>query len=279
GPRCPLSRARGCLPAHRRRGSVPRALAAQRRPPAAASRPHARRSRAHSARQACGSGAAGPRAWGGSRPRETPRSPWPAPLASAARSRDALELEEVADLVLDLGAEPAEDCELDASLLSREVPTRLSEAADRPRDVAGELPVVELLGPDAEAGQLVIALEVRLDVADPAEPALGDAEAPGADEREGEVARGVVEVRELPVEDADETILVDDEVADAEVAVDDERRTPWRPVLAQPPEPELDRRVRLADLVELLHEPVDRRVLEERQPLRRQRVDLGQLLR
>src|SRR5207302_4018621 len=174
---------------------------------------------------------------------------------------------------------PAEDCELNASLLSREVPTRLSEAADRPRDVAGELPVVELLQPDIEAGQLVVAHEVRLDVADPAQPALGDAEAPGTDEREGEVARGVVEVRELPVEDADETILVDDEVADAEVAVDDERRTPWRPVLAQPPEPELDRRVRLADLVELLHEPVDRRVLEERQPLRRQRVDLGQLLR
>ena len=89
---------------------------------------------------------------------------------SAARSRDALLLEQVADLVLDLGAEAAEDRELDAPLLAGQVPLRLRQAADRPRDVAGELPVVELLGPDVAAGQLVVALEVRLDLADPAEP-------------------------------------------------------------------------------------------------------------
>ena len=55
-------------------------------------------------------------------------------------------LEQVADLVLDLGAEPAERRELDASILPGEVPLHLREAADRPADVPRELPVVELDG-------------------------------------------------------------------------------------------------------------------------------------
>ena len=156
---------------------------------------------------------------------------------------------------------------------------RLREAADRPADVACELPVVELLGVDVESGQLVVALEVRLDVADSAEPQIVRAEAPGAHKRESEIPRGVVEVRELPVEDADEPTLVDDEVADPEVTVHHDGLAGRRPLLAQPPEPELDRRVRLIDVVEFVHEPVDRRLLEEREPLRRQGVDLRQLLR
>src|SRR5205085_711304 len=93
----------------------------------------------------------------------------------AARSRCDL-LEEMADLVLDLGAEPPENRELDASLLAAEMALRLRQAADRPRDVAGELPVVELLGPDVEAGAPVVSLEVRLDVTElvdhPLEPRL-----------------------------------------------------------------------------------------------------------
>src|SRR3954447_19862617 len=158
----------------------------------------------------------------------------------------------MADLVLDLGSEPAENRELDAPVLSRQMAPRLREATDRPADVPGELPVVELLGPHVEAGQLVVALEVRLDVSDPAESEVVRAEAPRAHEREREVARRIVEVGELPVEDADEAALVDDEVADAEVAVDDHRLARRPPLLAQAPKPELDRRVRLADRVELV---------------------------
>jgi hypothetical protein len=90
------------------------------------------------------------------------------------------------------------------------VALHLGEAADRPADVPRELPVVELLGLHVEAGQLVVPLDVRLGRPDAAEPFLRHAEAPGAHEREGEVADGIVEVRELPVEDADEPALVDD---------------------------------------------------------------------
>src|SRR5262249_59716956 len=99
--------------------------------------------------------------------------------------------------------------------------------------------------------QLVVALEVRPDVADPAEPEVVGPEPPCAYESEREVAGGVVEMRELPVKDADQPALVDHEVADTEVAVDDDRLPRRRPALPPPPEAELDRRVRLADLVEL----------------------------
>src|SRR5262245_922711 len=153
------------------------------------------------------------------------------------------------------------------------------QAADRPADVAGELPVVELVRRDAEAAQLVVALDVRLDVADPAEPLLRHAEPPSAHEPEREVAHGVVEVCELPVEDADEPVLVDDEVADAVVAVHDDGLARLRAVLAEPPEPELDRRMRLADLVELVDHPLEPRLPEERHTLARDPVDLRELLR
>src|SRR5205085_3897254 len=127
-------------------------------------------------------------------------SPRRARPASAARSRYAPGLEQVADLVLDLGAQPPEDGKLDAPVLTSQVALRLREAADRPADVAGELPVVELLGPDVEAGLLVVALEVRLGVADAAEPPAADAEAPRAHEREGQVAHRIGQMCELPVE-------------------------------------------------------------------------------
>src|SRR3954452_24843526 len=94
----------------------------------------------------------------------------------------------------------------------------LRQAADRPADVAGELPVVELLRADVEPGQLVVALEVWLHVADSAEPLVGHAESPRAHEREREVAHRLVDMCELPVEHPDETFLrADDDVADAVV--------------------------------------------------------------
>src|SRR4029453_6284309 len=127
----------------------------------AASSALAERCPARSTPRASGSAHGGRRAWGGPRWRGTPRSPPRARPVSAARSRHALPLEEIADLVLDLCAETAEDRELDASVLPGQMALCLREAADRPADVACELPVVELLGTDAEPGQLVVALEER----------------------------------------------------------------------------------------------------------------------
>src|SRR5436853_6726412 len=184
-PRRP-SLARASPSGRHRRGFALRAPAALRRLREAASSAPAGRCRARSAPRACESGAGDRRAWGGSRPRGTPRSPPRARPGSAARSCDTSGLEQVADLVLDLGPEPAEDGELDAPLLTGQMALRLREAADRPADVAGELPVVQLLGPNVEAGQLVVALEEGLGVADPTEPFLRDAEAPRTNEPERE---------------------------------------------------------------------------------------------
>src|SRR3954468_6652576 len=272
-------RARASLRGPRRRGFALRAPVARRRPREAASSALAGRCRARSAPRAAGSGRGGLRAWGGPLRRGTPRSPPRARPASAARSRYAPGLEQMADLVLDLGAEPPEDGELAAPVLPGQVALRLCKAADRPADVAGELPVVELLGPDVEPGQLVVALEIGLDIADPSEPQPVRAEAPRADEREREIARGIVEVRELPVEHADEPAPVDHKIPDPEVAVDDDGLPRRRSVLAQPPEPELDCRVRLPHPAELVDQALDGRLLEERQPLRRQGMDLRELVR
>src|SRR5438132_1660771 len=56
---------------------------------------------------------------------------------------------------------------------------------------------------------------------------------------------------ELPIEHPDETMRPDDDVADAEVAVIHDDRPRRRRVLAQPPETELDRGMRLVHLVHL----------------------------
>src|SRR5207247_2104893 len=51
-----------------------------------------------------------------------------------------------------------------------------------------------------------------------------------------------------------------------------------RAVLAQPPEPELDRRVRLPDLIEFLDHPLELRIVQKRHALDGDRVDLRELL-
>src|SRR5207248_8000713 len=96
---------------------------------------------------------------------------------------------------------------------------------------------------------------------------------------EREIAHGIVDMRELPVEHADEAIAADDDIADPEVAVVHDGRTRGWAILPQPPQAELDRRMRLAHLVELGDHPLDRRLWKERQPLRRNRMDLRELVR
>ena len=80
---------------------------------------------------------------------------------------------------------------------------------------------------------------------------LVPAEPPRADERPREVLRRVGDVGELPVEHRHEPVLVDHQVADPEVAVVDDPRPLEREPLPAPDEPELDRGMRLVDLVEL----------------------------
>src|SRR4051812_14277758 len=285
GTRCagalrrPPSPGRACRPARRRRGSSLRARAARCRLRWAALRAPGGRCQARSLRPGSGSAGGGPSASAGSRRRGTRGSPRTAPARSAARSRSTDLLEQMADLVLDLRAETSERCELHASVEAAQMPLCLREAADCPGDVPRELPVVELLRTDVSPRQLVVALDERGRIADAAEALLDGTETPRAHHPEREVAHRIVEMDELPVEHADETLRPDDDVADAVVAVIHDRRTHRWPVLAQPPQPELDRRMRLADLVELRDHAVDARLRQERQRVARDRVDLRELLR
>src|SRR5688572_7046867 len=87
-------------------------------------------------------------------------------------------LDQVEQLVLHLGGEPPEHGVLDAAVLAAQVPPALSEAADRPLHIAEHLPDAELLEGDRAPGELVVALEVRLDLSDAAEAPVVRAEAP-----------------------------------------------------------------------------------------------------
>src|SRR5207245_8447293 len=96
-------------------------------------------------------------------------------------------LEKVEQLELHLGRKSPEDRELDAALLARKVAARLGERADGPLEVADDLPVIERRERDVPAGEGVVALEVRLDLADAAKSQPIGAEAPRPHERPGDV--------------------------------------------------------------------------------------------
>src|SRR5207245_7469823 len=152
-------------------------------------------------------------------------------------------LEEMEQLELHLGGKAPEHGELDAPLLSREVAARLGERADGPLQIAHDLPVVERRERDLPTGERVVALEVRLDLADAAEAQLIDAEAPRPHQRPGDIFGRVAAVPELPVEHVTEARRGDREVADPQVTMEDDRFARLRRPLSRPGEPELDRRV------------------------------------
>src|SRR2546430_14053314 len=161
------------------------------------------------------------------------------------------------EVELHLGGEPPEHRELDAPLLSREVAARLRERADGPLQIAHDLPVVERRERDVPAGERVVALEIRLDIADAAEAQLINTEAPRPHQRPRDVFGWVAAVPELPIEHVTEARRGDREVADPQVTMEDDRFTLRRRMSSRPVEPKLDRRVRVLEAVGLLPEPGD----------------------
>src|SRR5438309_11572101 len=161
------------------------------------------------------------------------------------------------ELELHLGGEPPKHGELDAPLLSRKVAARLGERADGPLQIADDLPVVERRERDVPAGERVVALEVRLDLADAAEAQLIDAEAPRPHQRPGDILGRVAALTELPIEHVTEPRRGGAEGADPQVAMEDDRFALLRRPLSRPGEPELDRRVRVLEAVDLLREPAE----------------------
>src|SRR5260370_34094405 len=123
-------------------------------------------------------------------------------------------------LELHLGGKAPEHGELDAPLLSREVAARLGQRADGPLQIAHDLPVVERGERDVPAGERVVALEIRLDLADATQAQPIDAEAPGPHERPGDVFAPVAVVPELPIEYIAEARPVDREAAGTPVPVE-----------------------------------------------------------
>src|SRR5205809_312158 len=156
---------------------------------------------------------------------------------------------------LHLRGEPSKHRELDAPLLSREVTARLGQRADGPLEIADDLPVAERGERDVPTRERVVPLEIRLDLADAAQMELIDAEAPRPYERPRDVFGRVATVPELPIEHVAEAHRGDREIAETQVAVEYDcfallRRLPCRPGTT-----ELDRRLRVAEAVDLVREP------------------------
>src|SRR5207249_5801310 len=153
-------------------------------------------------------------------------------------------------LELHLGGKPPKHRELDAPLLSREVAARLGKRADRPLEIADDLPVAKRGERDMPTRERVVPLEVRPDLADAAQVELIDAEAPRPYERPGDVFGRVATVPELPIEHVAEAHRGDREVADTQVAVEYDRFALLRRLPCRPGKTELDRRVRVAEAVD-----------------------------
>src|SRR5439155_15099315 len=122
-------------------------------------------------------------------------------------------------------------------------------------EIADDLPVAKRGERDVPTREHVVPLEVRLDLADAAQVELIDAEAPRPYERPGDVFGRVAAVPELPIEHMAEARRVDREVADTQVTVEHDRFTLLRRLSSRPTEAELDRRVRVAEAVDLVREP------------------------
>src|SRR3979411_2821344 len=158
------------------------------------------------------------------------------------------------ELELHLGGEPPEHGDLDAALLSREMAARLRERADGPLQIAHDLPVVERRERDVSAGERVVALEVRLDLADAAQAQVIDAEAPRPHQRPGDIFGRVTAVPELPIEHVAEAGRGDREVAEAQVTMENDPFPAVRRPAPRPGQPELDRRVRVLEAIHLFAE-------------------------
>ncbi len=87
-------------------------------------------------------------------------------------------------------------------------------------------------------------------------------------------------MHELPIEHRSQTVVIDDDVAEPEVAVHDNTSPDRRPIRFEPTESELERRMRLTEFVEHLAVALDLIDLDNAGNARRvDRVDLGEGLR
>ncbi len=157
-----------------------------------------------------------------------------------------------------------------------QVVVRLAGADHGPLDVAERRPPAHPagIGPRPPGG--LVGGQERLQLAEPGDREIVVAEPPRADRQPGEVLGRVARVAKLPVDHRGEPVLIDDQVAEPEVAVDEPRRRGRRRVEAQPSQPGLDRGQRLADLVERrLPERArfERGILATGEALDRRRVD------
>src|SRR5512132_3021172 len=217
--------------------------------------------------------------WSSSVGRSSPaRNSNTASISSGAVGRSGT-FDQVEELVFHLRRHPAQHRVLDAAVYAGEMSAALRQATDSPLDVAEHLPPVEVGLGDLAPGQRVVGLEVQVEAGEAAQPALVAAEAPRSNKRPAHVLARVGQVRKLPVEDIGQPALRHRNVAEPEVPVADDVGDGLGPMLAQPPKAVLDRWMWLIDRVELVLKALeDVTGREKRQPLGRDRMDLGELL-
>ena len=158
-------------------------------------------------------------------------------------------IEELEQVPLDLGR-PAPD----HGVLERAgVAGVLEDGDDAPAQRAEQLPPGQRLGVDRHAGMALVGGGELRAGAEPGRGPVGPVEAPRAHAQPAEVLELVTRVRELPVEHRGQPLAVDEQVAHAEIAVDEAARARGRPVALQRGEGDVEDRMRAAQRV--VHRP------------------------
>src|SRR5207248_1853563 len=148
--------------------------------------------------------------------------------------------------------------QLDAAVQALKVPRRLAKRAYSPAHVAKELPPAHAVSLDAGPRCALIRPEKGVSVGQPTGGTVVRAEPPRPDAHPPQVLQRIAQVRELPVQDTGEAgIGLHDEIAGAVIAVYQRHPIGVRKVPAQPSQPQLQGRVRLAQAVELRLEAVE----------------------
>ena len=150
-----------------------------------------------------------------------------------------LDAEQTQQLVL-LLADPAPDGgQLDRPCRARQVAMSLGDADQPPAKVAEDLPPPDDVRVERPAAHLLVCRGQIVEGAHAGDPP-GSAEAPGAHAEPADVLQGVSDVDQLPVEQRDQTVGVDQHVAEAQVSVHHGATRRFRPMPLEPPQRQLE---------------------------------------
>ena len=154
-------------------------------------------------------------------------------LLGRCRQRDGAGNQQVHAIHLALRGTPPDARTLDGRVRAVAVAVCHGEAADGPPEGTEHFPELDVRGVHGAAAGVLVALEQVLVAAEAAHWPVAT-KAPGVGAEPAQVAHGVADVRQFPIQHRDDAVAVDHQVAVAEVAMHQARRNRRRRVFQEP---------------------------------------------